>query len=287
MASTISIPRLLYQALGDGARSNRYDVLITLKDNASGLNERNVGMLCKAASFPGRTHDVIDFVYKGRSIPIRGQSAYEQEWSCTFYLTEDHALRDEFATWIESLDEVHNYVSSSYAAPMRSSSHNGYTREIKIYQQNYADTGATAEYTLHNAFPKAVEAVDLNGSEATNILEFRVTFAYSHYTIQTLDPSTSTLVDKAMTALGSGLTAAADAIMDSINAAAEGVVQDVSEAISTSMENLAGDEDFDALMDGATNFFYDPGGWMNDVAASVGTSIGNVIGDAIDNLTGR
>lgn len=287
MASTISIPRLLYQALGDGARSNRYDVLITLKDNASGLNERNVGMLCKAASFPGRTHDVIDFVYKGRSIPIRGQSGYEQEWSCTFYLTEDHALRDEFATWIESLDEVHNYVSASYAAPMRSSSHNGYTREIKIYQQNYTDTGATAEYTLHNAFPKAVEAIDLNGSEATNILEFRVTFAYSHYTIQTLDPSTSTLVDKAMTALESGLTAAADAIMDSINAAAEGVVQDVSEAISTSMENLAGDEDFEALMDGATNFFYDPGGWMSDVAASVGTSIGNVIGDAIDSLTGR
>ena len=164
---------------------------------------------------------------------------------------------------------------------------NGYTREIKIYQQNYTDTGATAEYTLHNAFPKAVEAVDLNGSEATNILEFRVTFAYSHYTIQTLDPSTSTLVDKAMTALENGLTAAADAIMDSINAAAEGVVQDVSEAISTSMENLAGDEDFEALMDGATNFFYDPGGWMNDVAASVGTSIGDVIGDAIDSLTGR
>ena len=60
--ANISLPRQLYSALGDGARSNRYDVLITLKDNTAGINERTIGMLCKSASFPGRSHDIIDFV---------------------------------------------------------------------------------------------------------------------------------------------------------------------------------------------------------------------------------
>lgn len=276
--ANISLPRQLYSALGDGARSNRYDVLITLKDNTAGINERTIGMLCKSASFPGRSHDIIDFVYKGRSIPIRGQSNYEQEWSCTFYLTEDHGLRDQFVTWIESLDEVHNYVDASYAAKPRQESHNSYIRDVKIYQQNFNDTQATAEYTLHNAFPKSVDAVDLNGSESSSLLEYRVTFAYSHYTVQTLDESTSTLVDHAMNALSAGLTAAADSIMSSVN---EMLKEGASAIMEAGESVIKGDEDFEKLYNGATDFFYDPGGWMSDIAKSVGTSIGDAVGSVL------
>lgn len=284
--STISIPRYLYGALGDGARSNRYDVLITLKDNSAGITGRTIGMLCKAASFPGRTHETIDFVYKGRSIPIRGQSAYEQEWSCSFYLTEDHSLRDEFATWIESLDEVHNYVSASYASKQRSESHNGYTRDIKIYQQNYTDDGATAEYTLHNCFPKSVDAVDLSGDGATGLLDYRVTFAYSHYTIQTLDPSTSTFVDRAMAALSSGLTTVADAAMGSLESALKEGVSAAVDAVGSMISGSDTDDEFEKLLLGATDFFYNPGGWMDDIASSVGATISGAIDNAADSIKG-
>lgn len=280
--STISLPRRLYSALGDGARSNRYDVLITLKDNAAGISGRSIGMLCKSTSFPGRTHEIIDFVYKGRSVPIRGQSAYDQEWACTFYLTEDHGLRDQFASWIESLDEVHNYVGPSYANKQRSESHNGYTRDIKIYQQNFDDTESTAEYTLYNVFPKSVDAVDLNGSDATNLLEYRVTFAYSHYTVRTLDEGTSTLVDKAMAALENGLNAAADAIMDSVNSALSEGLAAAGDALGDLISDASDDETFEKLIDGATDFFYDPGGWMNDIATSVGSSIGSAVSGVVD-----
>lgn len=284
--STVSLPRYMYQALGDGARSNRYDVLITLKDNSAGLSGRTIGMLCKSASFPGRTHETIDFVYKGRIIPIRGQSAYEQEWACTFYLTEDHSLRDEFATWIESLDEVHNYVGASYASKQRAESHNGYTRDIKIYQQNYTDDGATAEYTLYNCFPKTVEAVDVNGSDTTNLLEFRVTFAYSHYTIQTLDSSTSTFVDRAMDALASGLTTVADAAMGSLESALKEGVSAVGEAITGAISGSDADGEFEKIFLGATDIYYNPGGWMNEIASSVGASISGAIDSAVDAIKG-
>lgn len=280
--STVSLPRHMYQALGDGARSNRYDVLITLKDNSAGLSGRTIGMLCKSASFPGRTHETIDFVYKGRSIPIRGQSAYEQEWACTFYLTEDHSLRDEFATWIESLDETHNYVGASYASKQRSESHNGYTRDIKIYQQNYADDGATAEYTLHNCFPKTVEAVDVNGSDTTNLLEFRVTFAYSHYTIQTLDASTSTFVDRAMDALSNGLTTVADAAMGSLESALKEGVSVVGEAVTDAISGSDADDEFEKIFLGATDIYYNPGGWMDEIASSVGAVLSGAIDSAVD-----
>lgn len=279
---TVGIPKMLYSALGDGARSNRYDVLFTLKD-ASGITGRTMGMLCKAASFPGRTHEIIDFVYKGRSIPIRGQSGYEQEWSCTFYLTEDHQLRDQFATWVESLDEVHNYVGGNYAAQQRSESHNGYTREIKIYQQNFNDTGATAEYTLHNAFPKTIDSIDVSGADSANLMEFRVTFAYSHFTIKSLDPGTSTLVDKAMAALENGLTAAADKIMGAVDKFLEEGLATAGSAIMGSISNATrGDADFEKLMDGAVSFCYNPGGWMDDIATSVGSNIGDMVAGSID-----
>lgn len=277
--ASLSTPARLYSALGDGARSNRYDVLFTLKDNTAQLDGRTIGMLCKSASFPGRTHETIDFVYKGRSIPIRGQSAYEQEWTCTFYLTENHQLRDEFVNWIESLDEVHNYVSASYASKQRQNSHEGYTREIKIYQQNYNDDGATAEYTLHNAFPKSVSSIDLNGADGTSLIEFQVTFAYSHFTTRALDARSATLVDLAMNALTDGLNAAADAIMGEVESM-------LTEGLAALGESIGGlftgtDEEFAKLFNGVADFCYNPGGWMSDIATSVGTSIGEAVGGAM------
>ena len=182
----------------------------------------------------------------------------------------------------KALDEVHNYVGPSYADKQRSESHNGYTRDIKIYQQNFDDTESTAEYTLYNVFPKSVDAVDLNGSDTTNLLEYRVTFAYSHYTVRTLDEGTSTLVDKAMAALENGLTAAADAIMDSVNSALSEGLAAAGDALGDLISDTSGDETFEKLIDGATDFFYDPGGWMNDIATSVGSSISSAVSGVVD-----
>lgn len=284
--TTLSIPRRLYQALGDGARNNRYDVMVTMKDPTQGVNGRTIGLLCKGASIPGRSHESMDFVYKGRSIPIRGQSAYEHEWSGRFYLSEDHALRNQFDIWIESLDEQHNYVSSSYAARQRQESANGYTRDIKIYQQSFDDSSATAEYTLHNVFPKSISSIELDGTSDSQVLEYQVTFSYSHYTIKTLDAGSSTLVDMAMDALSNGLQAMSDEIIEELASSLKEGISDIKEAV---FDAASDNETFTNILNGSVDFFYNPGGWMNDIATSIGSNIGSAIGsiagDAIKSVT--
>ena len=199
-----NVQYLIQNALGEGARSSKYDIMIVLKHGS--YDGKNIAILAKSANFPSRQHQTIDFRFKGRSIPIRGLSKYSQTWECTFYLTEDHKLKNLFEIWMESLDEKENYVSDNYAKKEREQNSSGYTSEIKIFQQNFNDTDSTAEYTLHNVFPTEMSPVQISAENPGNVLEFSVTFAYSHYTLDVLDSSKGSFIDKMIDKLKNGVT---------------------------------------------------------------------------------
>lgn len=263
---TTNIQNLIQDALGDGARSTKYDVMLMLKDPENAMDGRQIGVLAKASNFPSRSHTQIDFKYKGRSIPIRGQSKYTQTWECTFYLTEDHKLKNIFEIWIESLDEVINYVGSDYAKTQRKNSSNSYVSEIHLFQQNFNDTQATAQYTLYNCFPIEVSQVQVSAEGPGNVLEFSVTFAYSHYTLACLDAKTGSLVDRAINML-------ADQVGEMIDSVANAVFGELAEITQEQLEMLskAGDlilEDvetkFENLWRGTLDD-YNPGGWFSEL----------------------
>lgn len=177
------IQGMLQSALGDGARSTKFEAYINFSTAAIGPQNTDIYMHVKTTAFPGKTHEPIDLRYKGRSIPIRGQVKYENTWSCTFYLTEGHELKLAFENWVESLDQTQN-MSANLNSQVRAgqAAGTGFASDFMIAQMDFSGEGQTSVYNLHNIFPKSVSSVQVDYSSIGTVLEFTVEFAYSHYT---------------------------------------------------------------------------------------------------------
>lgn len=177
------IQGMLQSALGDGARSTKFEAYINFSTAALGPQNTDIYMHVKTTAFPGKSFEPIDLRFKGRSIPIRGQVKYDNTWSCTFHLTEGHELKLAFENWIESLDQTQN-MSANLNSQVRAgqAAGTGFASDFMIAQMDFSGEGQTSVYNLHNVFPKNVSSVQIDYSSVGTILEFTVEFAYSHYT---------------------------------------------------------------------------------------------------------
>lgn len=168
--------------LGDAARATKF--AITGITDPFDTNSEHY-LIIKTAQFPGKFHDVIDFKYKGRNIPIKGQIRYDNTWTCTFYLEESHKLRFMFMDWIEALEQKHNMskgLTDTVWNGRTKLAQNGYASTITLVQFNFDDeTQHTATYQLHNACPKSVSSVELDYSNVGTVLEYTVEFSFSHF----------------------------------------------------------------------------------------------------------
>ena len=177
------IQNLLDGVVGDGARSTKFECFINFADSRLIGSERDIIALVKTSQFPGKSHDTIDIKFKGRTIPVKGQTKYDNTWTCTFYLTQDHELKKSLEDWIESLDQENNIkeVSKEVLAAQQKNKTDGYASTLKIAQMDFAGTDNTFIYELHHAFPKSVSAVDVDYSSVGTITEFTVEFSYAYY----------------------------------------------------------------------------------------------------------
>ena len=180
----MAVQELFQKVLGDGARSTKFDVVFQLAGQASDGINRSIPMLVKSTQFPAKGHKRIDLMYKGRTIPVRGQVNYTNEWICTFYLTEDHALKRAFENWIEALDEVIHFddnLDDGVNENIEHFSNNDYKTDIYLYQASFSENARTSQYVLHNAFPVEVSPIDISYENLTQISTFDVTFTYTHF----------------------------------------------------------------------------------------------------------
>jgi hypothetical protein len=175
MASQIQ--NLLEKTLGDGARSTNFEVFFNMGSDSI-LNDKNI--LIKSTALPTRSHQIIDFKYRGKSIPLRGQTKYSQTWECTFYITEMHDVRHAVEKIMDSLDNMNVYKSQ--ILPLAPPIISNYNNEVYIIQKDHSDNETTM-YTLHNVFPIEVGAITYDSSQVGVIAEMSVTFAYSYYEV--------------------------------------------------------------------------------------------------------
>lgn len=180
------VQTMINSALGDGARSTKFECVIGLDTFKPG--SKMLSTVVKTASFPGKSHEVIDLKFKGRNIPIKGQTKYENTWSCTFYLDEMHSLKKAFEDEIESLD-IHTYGDSQIAG------RSNYVRTLTIIQLDFDGTQQTAAYNLYNVFPKSVSQVDTDYSEVGKVQEFTVEFSYSHFDSVNMKSTDGSFID--------------------------------------------------------------------------------------------
>lgn len=184
--------------LGDGARATKF--AITGFDDPFNTDKEHY-LILKTAQFPGKFHDVIELKFKGRTIPIKGQTRYDNTFTCTFYLDETHELRSMFMNWIEALDQKHNMQQLQHEkvidAKNKHSSVGNYTSTLIMTQVNFDDdTEETANYKLYNVFPKSVSSIELDYSNVGNIIEYTVEFSYSHFDFYSKNQLPGNFVDE-------------------------------------------------------------------------------------------
>ena len=248
------VQNLLNGALGDGARATKFDINVVFPKDLF-TDDQGLSVLAKAASFPGKSYDTIDFKYKGRSIPIKGQVKYEQRWDCTFYLTEDHKLKNAFEVWLESLDQKHNYILDIGVVPglaaQQKKNYENYTTSIFLYQKNFDGDQDTAVYELYNVFPVQINSLPLSADSVGSILEFTVTFAYSYYNSFVLKEEggnfIDTLVDKFKESASGLVNTAKNAFGDYLNDSV--IVNQITSKSNEIKQFVSGPDDMEETID--------------------------------------
>lgn len=231
-----AVQNLMQQVLGDGARASKFEVIFEFTNPSSAPNENDVKALVKTTSLPSKSHQTIDLKYKGRSIPIKGQTKYSQTWECSFYLTQDHQLKHAFENWIEAIDEKNNYMKPSdggaFLAETQSKHYNrsNYTTTIKIHQRDFDDSTNTASYTLFNVFPTEISPVSYSQESTGQIQEFTVTFAYSYFTSEVNKGKAGNFVDNIV-----------GKITDASKSIINGQLTNLSNSINSFVKDAAGD----------------------------------------------
>ena len=214
-----SVANLIQTAIGDGARTTKFDVAFQFTNPSMFPSAKNVAVMVKTTAFPGKLHQTIDFKYAGRSIPIRGQVKYTNTWECTFYLPQDHSIKKGFESWIDALDETVYFENTPNANVSRARSlHNrrGYTTDIAIYQLDFTGQNQVARYILHNVFPIEVQPVTVNSDGPGDIEELSVTFSFSHYELETLKSTSGAFVDNLVNKISSELADAGSNILNKL-----------------------------------------------------------------------
>lgn len=216
------IQNLLNGALGDGARATKFDCDIIFSNAQLFPDKDTMRTLVKSTNMPGKNHDIIDFKYKGRSIPLKGQVKYNQSWECTFYLTEDHKLKNAFEVWLEALDQKHNYINDTSAIAgldATQAAHGNaiaidYTSTVHLFQRNFDNSQITAQYYLRNVFPIAISDVTYSADAVGQVQEFTVTFAYSYYEMNVVKGKDGNFVDQFVDKAEALIQSGVDGILD-------------------------------------------------------------------------
>ena len=172
MANTLNE---LKSAIGAGARANKYRLNFSVPPTVATVSDLSrADALCKSTQFPGMTIGQIEVWGQGRKLLIPGDTSYENTWTVSFYLTEDHALRRDMISWMRSADHFQNNQHSGAPGDIMG--------ELSVEQLDSAGN-PTSKYTFHNVFVSEVGAVEVSDETADTISEFDVTFSFTDWVV--------------------------------------------------------------------------------------------------------
>jgi len=253
------IQNLMNDVLKDGARPSKYRCEVTLP-NVFEANEKNLDVICKTASFPAKTNDVINIKYKGRNIPVPGQEKFGQALLLSFYLDDSHKHKILFTEWMQALNYEHysdNITDETETLILQTQEHitsNDARTQIKLTQLNFEGDLDTVAYIFYNVFPKEVSAVGLGSETVSAISEFTVEFSFSHFEIEKKEEGsnansiannilggiqdvTNDIVDSAM---GYLTNSTAGKVVNKAASAGNTAIQDAGKSIGSSIDEFLG-----------------------------------------------
>jgi len=141
---------------------------------------RDISLLCKSASLPGRQMSTLE--YQGhRESRKMVNSTTDEEISTVFYITSDMYIKTMFDGWMNAIFDKDNYYVGYK---------NNFATDVTIQQLN-KENRPVYGVRLHKAFPTSIGGLGLDNSSDSSIQELTVTWSYDKWVPE--DALTSTL----------------------------------------------------------------------------------------------
>ena len=184
-----------------GARANLFRVNLSwpnaaIQGNAdtpfgSGSTEALSSFMVKGAQLPGRTINMIEVPFRGRTLKVSGDSTFE-DWTITITNDNNFAVRSAFERWQEAINGA---VTNQSGGGVDATSFNSYVADLEVEQLG-RDGQVIKRYVIKGAWPTTVDAIDVSYDSADTIEEFGVTFAIQWWeTESTVDGSSRASAD--------------------------------------------------------------------------------------------
>ena len=159
--------------IGGGARANQFRVTISPPPGiAIGLDVRRTSFLVQSAQLPAMTLGEVEVAFRGRKIYVAGDRAFEGTWNATVINDTDFMIRNAMERWNNGINDLADNTGITTPAD--------YQSDLVVEQLDRDDT-VLKTYIFRSAYPLTIAAMDLSTAEATEIMNFEVTWRYQHY----------------------------------------------------------------------------------------------------------
>lgn len=168
---------------GGGARPNLFKVSLSFPGN-TGSNESNeeFSFMCRSASVPSLNVGVVNVPYFGRIIKLAGDRTFE-DWNIRVFNDESYNVRKAFEKWQSRLTQLDHDTAGKEHIMTNGSYYIDVT--VEQYSKGNGSEDPMGEvvktYTLKNAWPSMIGAIELAWDSNDQIEEFDVTFSYDYF----------------------------------------------------------------------------------------------------------
>lgn len=157
---------------GGGARSNLFQVNVKTWKGSFAPSDKDVeDFLVEAASLPASNVGVIEVPFRGRRLKLAGDRSFEP-WTMTVINDAGFSVRNALESW---MNEINKHVDASgLVNPL------DYTSDIEV-KQLAKDGSILKAYTLRNAWPSDLSAIDVSYASENEIERFTCTWQYDYW----------------------------------------------------------------------------------------------------------
>jgi len=184
-----SITNFRDRLVGGGARSNLFEVNITLPDGVFGELDVDADMrfMIKAAEIPASNIGNIPVPFRGRVLPVAGDRTFDP-WTVTIINDQKFNIRDAMEQWTNLINDLQfaggdinpaDYQTKAEVFQLGRNAKNAATDEI-----GSRGIPILRQYNFEGIYPNTVSSIPLDYGATDQIEEFQVTFNYLFWTVQ-------------------------------------------------------------------------------------------------------
>ena len=208
-----------------GARPSLFQVQLQVPAGVATTPSGKIGSTMasfrvRTSQLPGRTISTSEVPYMGRTVKVNGAPTFE-DWETTVYEDEDFSVHEMVVNWMNSINGAKSNTMDFRLAGTTAvagltaglTGIGGYMADLKVTVTS--KTGMPIrQVVLHNAWPTVLGAAELDWANNDEILNFPITWAYSHWVAsglgtESVDDTVKGFIDtKVIAPLVSGISGA-------------------------------------------------------------------------------